>query len=147
VPHIKIYIHFVFTTKNRFPFLNTPEIRQQVWKHIIENSIKKNIFIDQVGGYAEHCHCLVSLGSNQTIEEVMKLIKGESSNWINKNKLTKEKFEWQGQYFALSVSESVVERVRGYIKKQETHHAKKTFEEEYKEFIRLYKFEVREGLG
>ncbi|MFN5842168.1 MAG: transposase, partial [Bacteroidota bacterium] len=66
MPHIKIYIHFVFTTKNRFPFLNTPEIRQQVWKHIIENSIKKNIFIDQVGGYAEHCHCLVSLGSNQT---------------------------------------------------------------------------------
>ncbi len=147
MPHIKVYIHFVFTTKNRFPYLNTPELREQVWKHIIENSIKKNIFIDQVGGHAEHCHCLVSLGSNQSIEEVMRLIKGESSHWINKNKLTKSKFEWQGQYFALSVSESMVERVRGYIKKQESHHAKKTFKEEYEEFIRVYQFKEIEDLG
>jgi len=56
------------------------------------------------------------------------MIKGESSNWINKNQLTKEKFEWQDEYFAVSVSESHLEFVREYIKNQEEHHQKKTFQ-------------------
>jgi putative transposase len=70
----------------------------------------------------------------------MHLIKGESSFWINKNKLTKEKFEWQDEYFAVSVSESVVDKVRDYIKKQEIHHEKKSFQEEYDEFISKFGF-------
>ena len=68
------------------------------------------------------------------------LIKGESSFWINKNELTKEKFEWQDEYFAVSVSESVVDKVRDYIKNQETHHTKKTFQEEYDEFMIKFGF-------
>ena len=70
----------------------------------------------------------------------MQLIKGESSFWINKHQLTKQKFEWQDEYFAVSVSESVVDKVRNYIKNQEIHHAKKTFQEEYDEFIDKYGF-------
>ncbi len=143
MPHIKVYIHFVFTTKNRTPYLNTPELRVAVWRHIIENATKKNIFIDQIGGYAEHCHCLVSMNARQTMEEVMQLIKGESAYWINRSGLLKEKFEWQGQYFAVSVSESMVERVRKYIKNQEEHHRKKTFAEEYEEFINKYGFIIK----
>ena len=71
----------------------------------------------------------------------MQLIKGESSFWINKMQLTKEKFEWQDEYFAVSVSESVVEKVRNYIRNQEEHHKKKTFQDEYEEFIRKYGFQ------
>jgi REP element-mobilizing transposase RayT len=140
MPFIKVYIHFVWSTKNRIPFLETKEIRQKVWNHIKENSIKKGIFIDYVNGYSDHCHCLISLGSNQNIVKVVQLIKGESSFWINKKKLTKEKFQWQSEYFAVSVSESMIDKVRNYIKKQEIHHHKKTFQEEYAEFILKYNF-------
>lgn len=137
---IKVYIHFVWSTKNRVPFLATKEIRQKVWNHIKENAKEKGIFIDFINGYSDHCHCLVSLGSNQTIEKVMQLIKGESSFWINKQQLTTEKFQWQSEYFAVSVSESMLDKVRNYIKNQEKHHSKKTFQEEYEDFILKYDF-------
>jgi REP element-mobilizing transposase RayT len=74
----------------------------------------------------------------------MKLLKGESSHWINKENILgndKIKFKWQEEYFAVSVSESVLDRVRRYIENQETHHHKKTFQEEYDEFISKYGFE------
>ncbi|MBP7533842.1 MAG: IS200/IS605 family transposase [Chitinophagales bacterium] len=141
MPFVKIYIHFVWSTKNREPFLASKEIRQQVWQHIRENAQKKGIFVDFVNGYHDHCHCLVSLRVNQTIEKIMQLIKGESSFWINKNQLTEQKFEWQDEYFAVSVSESMIDRVRNYIRNQEKHHAKKTFQDEYDEFIAKYGFE------
>ena len=145
MPYIKVYIHFVWSTKNREPFLDTKELRQKVWHHIKENAKEKGIFIDFINGYQEHCHCLISLGSDQTIEKTMQLIKGESSFWINKNSLTKGKFGWQDEYFAVSVSESVIDRVREYIKNQEAHHSHKSYNEEYDEFISRYGFEAFKG--
>lgn len=141
MPFIKVYIHFVWSTKNRYPYLNSKEIRFKVWNHIKENAKEKGIYIDFVNGYSDHCHCLVSLGGDQTIQKVMQLIKGELSFWINKNKLIEEKFEWQDEYFAVSVSESMLDTVRNYIKNQEEHHSKKTFQQEYDEFICKYGFE------
>lgn len=105
------------------------------------NATEKGIFIDMINGYSDHCHCLISFASNQNIEKVVQLIKGESSFWINKNSLTIEKFNWQDEYFAVSVSESMIEKIRNYIKNQERHHLKKTFSEEYLEFIEKYNFE------
>ncbi|EFK33299.1 Transposase and inactivated derivatives [Chryseobacterium gleum] len=139
---IKIYIHLVFSTRNRDPFLNTFDIRLKVWKHIKEYSTEKGIFLDMINGYSDHCHCLISLGSNQNIETIVQLIKGESSHWINKNKLVTGKFSWQDEYFAVSVSESMVDTVRNYIKNQEKHHQKKSFTDEYKEFIEKYNFKM-----
>lgn len=139
---IKIYVHIVFSTRNRIPFLNTSELRIKTWKHIKENAFEKEIYLDMVNGYTDHCHCLISLGSNQNIEKIVQLLKGESSYWINKNQLTKEKFAWQDEYFAVSVSESMVESVRNYIKNQEIHHKKKSFTEEYQEFIDKYNFKM-----
>jgi len=141
MPFIKIYVHLVFTTKNSYPFLDTPEKRKQVWKHIKENSEDKGIYIDTVNGYSQHCHCLVSLGSDQNIAKVAQLIKGESSFWINKNKITNEKFAWQSEYWAVSVSESIIPKVRNYIFSQEQHHMKTSYEEECKEFIAKYNME------
>ncbi|WP_202702907.1 IS200/IS605 family transposase [Flavobacterium sp. UGB4466] len=140
MPFVKIYIHFVWSTKNRFPYLNSLELREKVWNHIRNNSKEKGIYIDSINGYSDHCHCLISLGADQNIQKIMQLVKGESSYWINKNKLTKEKFEWQDEYFAVSVSESSVDRVRNYIKNQEIHHKKKAFQEEYDEFISKFDF-------
>jgi len=139
--YVKVYIHFVWSTKDRVQYLRTPEIREAVWKHIRENAKNKGIFIDFINGYAEHCHCLISLGIDQTIEKVMQLIKGESSYWINKQNLINEKFEWQDEYFALSVSESIIDNVRNYIKNQEEHHRHRNFQEEYDEIIVKYGFQ------
>lgn len=141
MPHIKVYIHLVWTTKDRLPLLFTPEIRIKVWKHIKQNADEKGIFIDSINGFAEHCHCLLSLSSNQTIEKVAQLIKGESSFWINKEKLINDRFGWQDEYFAVSVSESMVDKVRNYIRNQENHHKMKTFDDEYKEFMNKYGFQ------
>ncbi len=87
-------------------------------------------------------HCLVSLIQKQTIADIAQLMKGESSYWINKNKLTAEKFEWQDEYFAVSVSEKDVNKVREYIKNQEEHHSTKTFAQEYDLFIKKYGFQL-----
>jgi len=143
--HVKVYIHFVWSTKNRELFLNTTELRKKVWQHILENAKEKGIFIDFINGYTEHCHCLISLGIDQTIEKIMQLVKGESTHWINKNQLTKSKFEWQDEYFAVSVSESMLDKVRDYIKNQEEHHHRKSFQEEYDEFIEKYGFAKFKG--
>lgn len=66
------------------------------------------------------------------------LLKGESSYWVNRNKLTKTKFEWQDEYIAVSVSESNADKVRRYIQNQEEHHRKKSFSEEYDDFMKKY---------
>lgn len=140
MPFIKVYVHLVWSTKNRYPFLDSAALRKKVWTHIRENAQSKGIFIDFINGYKDHCHCLVSLGVDQNIKKVIQLIKGESSFWINKNKMTPEKFAWQDEYFAVSVSESMIERIRAYIRDQEEHHKKKTFQQEYDEFISKYGF-------
>jgi REP element-mobilizing transposase RayT len=142
MPFVKVYLHCVWSTKNRIPYLDSIELRQKVWNHIRENAIQKGIYIDFINGYSDHCHCLISLGVDQNIQKVIQLIKGESSFWINKNELTKEKFQWQEEYFAVSVSESILDKVREYIKNQEEHHKKKSFQEEYDEFILKYGFKM-----
>ncbi|MDM1555625.1 MULTISPECIES: IS200/IS605 family transposase [Chryseobacterium] len=139
---IKIYVHLVFSTKNRTPYLNTFDLRIKVWKHIKEYATEKGIFLDMINGYSDHCHCLISLGSDQNIEKVVQLLKGESSYWINKHQLTKDKFAWQDEYFAVSVSETKLDAVRNYIKNQEKHHQKKSFADEYQEFIEKYNFKM-----
>ncbi|MFN3754163.1 IS200/IS605 family transposase [Flavobacterium sp.] len=140
MPYLKIYIHFVWSTKNRTPFLNTKESRELIWKHIKENAISKEIYIDFINGFEDHCHCLIALNINQSVDKIMQLIKGESSFWINKNNhlfpnLSGRKFEWQEGFYASSVSESVLNKVRNYIKNQEKHHGKKSFEDEIEEMF------------
>ncbi len=149
MPFVSVYIHFVWSTKNRVPYLKDIATREVMWQHIRDNGIAKGIFIDFVNGHQEHCHCLVSLGTEQTISKVMQLVKGESANWFNKQNFIPEKLEWQDarlndtvgqEYFAVSVSESVLNKVRDYIKNQEEHHKHKTFQQEYDEFIIKYGF-------
>ena len=78
------------------------------------------------------------MGANQSLSKVMQLIKGESSFWINKNKIVQGKFAWQDDYWAVSVSESHLEQARKYILNQEEHHRVKSFEEEIDEFMLKY---------
>jgi putative transposase len=146
MPYLKVYIHFVWTTKNRFPYLSTPELRLKVWWHILKIAAGKDIHVDFINGYSDHCHCLISVKSNQNIEDCMRLIKGESSSWINKTELLSGTdynwFEWQDEYYGVSISPKDVNNVREYIKCQEEHHKIKTFNEEYNEYMNTHGFRV-----
>jgi len=135
---VRVYMHRVFSTKNRQPFLNSPELRRNVFEHIKNNAEEKGIWLDCINGYQEYAHCLISLGKEQTISKVAQLIKGESSYWINQNNLTTEKFVWQDDYWIVGVSESRLESVRKYIHNQEIHHSNQSFESEINNFMEKY---------
>ena len=137
---LKIWVHYVFSTKGRQPFLSK-EVRKKVFNHIQENCRQKEIYLIAINGYDDHIHCLISLGKEQSIANVAKMIKGESSRWINNEKILSNYFSWQDDYFAVSVSESQMEVVKRYIYNQESHHTKKTFDEEVALFFKLYKWE------
>jgi REP element-mobilizing transposase RayT len=127
----------VWTTSKRIKFLRQ-EIRSQVFNHILSNGIQKGIYIDQVNGYNDHVHCLIGLNANQNISTIMQLLKGESACWINKKKLTRSKFKWQKEYYAVSVSIHQLNTVRNYIKNQEKHHQTKTLKKELSAFRETY---------
>ncbi|OJV21266.1 MAG: transposase [Dyadobacter sp. 50-39] len=133
----RIWIHVVFATKYRVPVLRD-EIRKKVFVHIREYAMSKGIELDMINGYVDHAHCLICLNRQQTLADVMKIIKGESAHWINKYNLTAAKFVWQDDYWAVSVSERHVTHVRRYISKQEEHHKAKTFDTEINRFMIKY---------
>jgi len=144
MPFIQIYVHAVWSTKNRDPLI-AKEIRQEIFSHIKENAAIKNIVLDTIGGWYDHVHCLFSMDASQSIAGIMNLVKGEVSFWINKNKLTKIKFEWQDEYFAVSISPKDIDSVRRYIRNQESHHRKRTFQDEYDDFLVKAGFELVKG--
>lgn len=140
--YVRMWVHLVFATKNRAPLLSK-DLRSSLHQHIIQNCKEKSIYLQAVNGFTDHIHCLVSLGKEQSIAKVAQLIKGESSFWINKHKLTKTQFMWQDDYFAVSVGESVLPKVIAYIESQERHHAIKSFDDEVREFEKIYGFLVK----
>jgi putative transposase len=141
MPYLKIWIHLIWSTKNRSPLLRR-SIRSKVISHIRENAIEKGIHIDFINGQVEHIHALISMKAKQSLAQVAHLLKGESSHWVNENKLVPVKFSWQEEYMAVSINHSAVNRVRNYIKNQEEHHRKKSFDEEYQLFLDKYGFEI-----
>ena len=139
---VSIWVHLVFSTKYRYPFLSTKEIRQKLFLHVKENAEKNGIWLDSINGYSEHAHCLISLGREQSISNVARFIKGESSYWINNNKLLVKKFIWQDDYWAVGISESHVVRVRRYIFNQEKHHQTLEFNAEVDKFMKKYGWQL-----
>lgn len=137
--YVKIWVHAVWGTKNRYPFL-TREIRPKIIEHIKSNAKQKGIFVDTINGHTEHLHALFALNADMGISKAMQLIKGEAAFWANKEKIADGKFEWADEYFAVSVSESALDAVRTYINKQEEHHKKLSFAQEYEKFMSAYKF-------
>ncbi len=134
----KIWIHLIFGTKNRFPMINA-SFEKQLYSHIknlLEKDFKSKVEI--INGTADHIHILLLQNQNHSIAELTKNIKGNSSHWINQNNFIKGKFAWQTGYGAFSVSESMVGKVRNYIKNQKEHHRKISFAEEYKRFEEKY---------
>lgn len=93
----------------------------------------------------EHLHLLINLPANRTISEIAKNLKGESSFWINNNGFVSGKFRWQRGYGAYSVSASHLKRVEYYIIMQDKHHNRKSYAEEYEEWIKQYGLEEKDN--
>jgi REP element-mobilizing transposase RayT len=138
--YVRIWLHCVWTTKDRVPYLRD-QIRDEVISHIRENAKLKSIYIDHINGYHEHLHALISLGGKQNTSDIMQKIKGESSYWINKNELTRLKFEWQDDFYSVSIGMSHLDYLREYIRNQVRHHHNISFEEELSKIIEEYKLE------
>ena len=139
MPFIKVWVHLIWSTKNREKNI-TPDLKYKLFDHIKDNAKKKDIFLDFINGIEDHIHLLISIKAEQSLSKITQLIKGESSFWVNQNKLSSKKFEWQDEYIAVSVSESMVPKVREYIKSQEEHHRKKSFADELELFLEKYAF-------
>jgi len=137
-------IHTVWGTKNHVHFL-TPDIKKTVIDHIKENARLKQIFIDTINGHSDHLHCLIGLNADMSIAKTLNLLKGESAHWVNKSGIIKKRFEWADEYFAVSVSESIVPKVRRYILNQEQHHRRMSFSQEYNEFFIRYRFRIHDS--
>ena len=139
MPHTfsKIWIHAIWSTKDRAPLL-VPDIEQMVYRFISDQLREQGCPVRIINGMPDHVHCLFLLTPQKSIPDVIKQIKGSSSHFVNQENLIPEKFAWQTGYAAYSVSESMVEKVYRYIANQKQHHQKMSFQDEYENFIKLY---------
>jgi REP element-mobilizing transposase RayT len=146
---VKVHIHYVWSTKYGERLL-IGDAREQVKNHISQYANQNNLHVEALTIQPEHVHLLVLLGRDQKIEDIAKLVKGESSHWINEHNIIKPKFSWQTGYAALSASYQNVGTVKRYIETQDEHHRRKTFMEEYTEMLKDYGYsesEIEELFG
>ena len=142
MPHSfnKIWIHAIWATKNRQSLIRE-DVEQKIHHFISEQLREQGCPVRIINGMPDHVHCLFLLNPQKSVVEVIKQIKGSSSHFINQNNFITDKFAWQTGYAAYSVSESIMDTVFRYIQRQKQHHDKKTFRQEYEEFLKLYGFE------
>jgi putative transposase len=136
----KIWIHAIWSTKDWQPLINFP-IENEIHEYIDQQFREIGCPVRIINGMPDHIHCLFLLNPQKSISDIIKQIKGSSSHYINQNNLIPQKFSWQTGYAAYSVSESVLEKTFSYIQNQKLHHQKKSFQQEYEEFSKLYGFE------
>ncbi|WP_337964663.1 IS200/IS605 family transposase [uncultured Flavobacterium sp.] len=137
--YTQIHIHFVFAVKFRQAIIHN-DWKEELYKYIAGIIKNNNHKLLAINGVSDHVHVLIGIRPAQSISDLMKNIKQDSSKWINTNKFLKIHFEWQEGYGAFSYSRSQLNAVANYIENQEAHHKKKTFREEYIDF--LEKFEI-----
>ena len=122
---------------DQVPILLTPEIEQQVYNFMRNQFVESGCQVRIINGMPDHVHCLFLLNPKKAIAEVIKQVKGSTSHYINEQNLTSDSFAWQTGYASFSVSESLLQMVFKYIMNQKQHHLKKTFLQEFDEFVKL----------
>src|SRR5262245_32195967 len=140
----RIWIHLIFSTKDRFPFLSDQKLRrdtQAFLATVLRSHDCETLIVD---GTADHVHALFALSRKFSVSTVVKEVKRTSSSWVKEASPRLRKFHWQNGYGAFSVSQSHLGRVAQYIEEQERHHEKKTFETEYRAFLKKYRVKYDE---
>ena len=139
----KIYIQVIFAVKGRQNLINN-SWKTDLHKYIAGIIKGKNQKPIIVNGMSDHIHAFIGLKPAMSISDLVRDRKNNSSNFVNDNKLIKGKFGWQDGYGAFSYSHSHIDNVYNYILNQEKHHKKKTFKEEYLEFLKKFEVEYDE---
>ena len=135
--YTQLYIHFVFAVKFRKAVIQ-PTWEERFYKYItgiVQNNGYKMLAINAV---PDHLHLFMGLNPKQSIADIMRLVKGDSSEFVNKEGFTERKFQWQEGYGAFSNSRSQIDSVVKYIMNQKSHHSRKTFTDEYLEMLNKY---------
>jgi REP element-mobilizing transposase RayT len=121
--------HIVFSTKGRVPLLHE-NLREPVYEYLGGILRGQRSVLVEIGGMPDHVHLLVKLRADLAVASAIRVLKSNSSGWINDTRKVEGRFEWQVGYFAVSVSESRVAEVRRYIQRQAEHHARISFRDE-----------------
>jgi REP element-mobilizing transposase RayT len=133
----QLHIHVVFAVKYRAAVIS--EIWEQRLHAYITGIVQKNGHkLLAINSVPDHMHVLIGLSPQQSISVMMRLIKGDSAEFINKNKLTKFSFRWQEGYGAFSISHNDIDRIVNYIHSQKTHHQKKSLSDEYTHMLKQH---------
>ena len=133
--YTSLHYHVIFSTKNREPWL-APDIEQRIWEFIGGIARAHRMTALQVGGVEDHIHTLVTAPPIIAPSQIAQYLKADSSKWIHEELPTLRNFCWQDGYGAFTVSKSSIPKVIRYIQDQREHHRKKTFQEEYLEFLK-----------
>jgi REP element-mobilizing transposase RayT len=141
--YTSLHYHLIFSTKNREPWI-VPDIEERIWRVIGGIVRKHGMTALQIGGVEDHIHALVTAPPTVAPFQIAQILKGESSKWIHDELPKLKLFSWQDGYGAFTVSKSNIAQVIGYIQNQREHHRKRTFQEEYLEFLRANGIEYDE---
>ena len=136
----KLWINAIWSTKNRKELIDF-SIEKKVYDYIHNELIELGCPVRIINGMPDHVHILFLLNPQKSISDVIRQAKGVSSHCINGENLILEKFAWQKGYAAFAVSESRLDLVFNYIKKQKQHHLNKDGQQEFDEFVKLHGFE------
>ena len=137
----RLWTHLIFSTKERFPFLPDPSVRADMHAYLATVLRNHDCVTLIVGGTEDHVHALFRLSRNYSIATIVKEVKRTSSASIKAVGQRYSKFRWQAGYSAFSVSQSHVGQVRSYIMRQEQHHKRRTFQDEFRAFLKKYEIE------
>jgi REP element-mobilizing transposase RayT len=129
-----ILLHLVFSTKHRRPLINA-DLRRRLYDYLGGIIRGEEGVLYEIGGTPDHVHLLIRWRPNRTISDLLRDLKSQTSTWIHETFAEHRHFEWQGGYGVFSVSASRVESVKAYIRGQEEHHRRQTFQEEFLEFL------------
>lgn len=141
--YTQIHIQCVFAVKHRQATI-LPAWKERLHQYItgiVQNQGHKMLAINSM---PDHLHLFFGFRPTQSLSDLMRVVKGDSSEWINVQRLTPAVFRWQEGYGAFSYARSQVSAVSEYIARQELHHRKKTFSEEYKEMLAKFEVEYEE---
>ena len=139
----QIYIQTVFIVQDRDCLLHE-EWRTDFYKYITGIVQKRGNKLIQIGGVEDHVHLFFGMKPAESVAELMKWVKGSSSEWINDNRLLKHTFAWQKGYGAFSYGHSQINDVCKYIINQKEHHRKHTFMEEYIKLLDIFEIPYEE---
>ncbi len=141
--YTKLIYHIIFSTKDREPLI-TPGLRDNLYSYIGGIIRAQEGMLHAIGGTPDHVHLVVRIKPDVSVSEIVRLVKANSSKWVNEQADRAGRFGWQSGYGAFSVSFSQLPAVRKYVQDQEEHHRKKTFQEEYQEFLKRHDISFEE---